>query len=194
MTDTILDKPGGPGGRIAPSIGRHWTEAEIGTCLLTLAHCHGNAKEAHRRLKAAGINISYQTLTNWRRGPYAREYLEQRAHHTTQIDRETADSYREVTQLALQGTRLGIENTITQLKAGTIKDTSTAARNLNVISGISTDKALLLEGRPTSITEQRTGTEILRTLEELGHAQGFINGTATEETSESPALGPAGPV
>lgn len=58
---------------------------------------------------------------------------------------------RAIATAANVATLEAIEASRKQVEAGEAKDPSTVARNLTVAAGISTDKALLLDGRPTQI-------------------------------------------
>jgi len=51
--------------------------------------------------------------------------------------------------------------------AGQLKDPAKSAQNLALTGAVLTDKALLLEGRPTSITEHRDLDDVLRGLQHL---------------------------
>lgn len=67
-----------------------------------------------------------------------------------------------------------IERSMTQLKDDKVRDASGSARNAAVGKAVNIDKILQLEQRPTSIVQHRSGDEVLRQLERMGRASGFI--------------------
>jgi hypothetical protein len=83
---------------------------------------------------------------------------------------------------ANEGILEAVEATREQIRAGEHKDPSTAARNLAVAAGVTTDKSLLLEGRPTEIH----GTDMESLMATMARALGVqhVPNLATDSTAE----------
>lgn len=88
---------------------------------------------------------------------------------------------REIVLRANAATADAIQAAHEQVKDGQAKDPAAVARNLQTVTGIATDKALLVEGRPTAII----GTGDLQSvIAQLGKQLGFdVNGSADEITA-----------
>lgn len=154
--------------------------------LTTLALTGDNVSRACTMLRATGHKISRHALQDWREQNPDR-YAEIRATRAQEIERSVVQQARAL--MLDYGTLQAEANTETRrmLTAGEIKDPSTVSRNAAVAFGIATDKLLLLEGRPTSIAEIRSGDDILRSLADKGY---IVDTTAVEEDGP-PALPPA---
>jgi hypothetical protein len=129
--------------------------------------CGGNAAMAADRLRDVGLEIPERTLRHWQTATHRERYAELCQGHARQLDdlitrqaREAAISAAEVEQRAW---RLQME----QLEEGKVRDPSAVARNAAVSKAINIDKTLLLEGRPTQITEHRDIGEIVRSLDSI---------------------------
>jgi hypothetical protein len=85
---------------------------------------------------------------------------------------------RAIVTAANEGTLEAIDAAREQIKAGEAKDPSTIARNLSVAAGISVDKSLLLEGRPTEIH----GNENVEAL--MARMSRFLGPSAVDSTAE----------
>ena len=139
---------------------------------LTALACYGDSNKASQ---VCGIPPS--TLRQWRL-TYAERYEQIRKTRAAEIDRRLTDEYAEIALEATEVVRAGLAKTREQIEDGSIKDASTAARNAGVIIGIATEKRMLMQGKPTSITEHRNGEDVLRSLA----AMGIVDGTAEEVT------------
>lgn len=72
-----------------------------------------------------------------------------------------------------------------QRLAGQVRDPTKTARNLAAVFNAITEKRLLLEGRPTQITEHRDLEDYVKLLGELAPGAVTVDGTA-EELEELP--------
>jgi len=132
--------------------GHPYTETEIKRVLMCVVAWSGNVRAAIEQLKAEGDLEQVPTpitIREWMRGKHA-------------------DRYRGVAAQAVEATELGVQVAVEQLKAGEDKDPSRSAANLATVA----DKALrdysLLEGKPTSIQEQRGLADAMRALIDMG--------------------------
>jgi hypothetical protein len=164
-----------------------YTPAEIDTALLVLALPGRNSVVAARRLKDEGLEINSRTLRSWREHTHATRYIEIEHQHAPEIERQMISQARAIVTAANEGTLEAIDAAREQLRTGEAKDPSTVARNLSTSAGIMTDKALLLEGRPTEI---RGGDNLEAALERIAQRLGLpqsVDSTAEEIEAELPA-------
>lgn len=158
---------------------RSYTAAETDRCLLDLVICGGNSLLAARRLKEAGVEIASRTLREWRQTRHRERYLEIARVHAPMIDRLITQQAREGAIRAAEVEQRAWEAQMEQLDEGQVRDPSAVARNAAVSKAVNVDKMLLLEGRPTQITEHRDVDEIIRALDAV--APGIVvHGTASE--------------
>ena len=153
---------------------RNYTPEQVETALTAIA-ITGSMKEA-----AELTGIPYTTVTTWRY-KYADKYERIREERAPQIEQAVIKNLRAVMQRGSEATLLSIEKAVEQLEAGEVKDAAAFARNLATTQAIAADKMLLLDGRPTSISEHRTVDDELRELERLG----FFDTTCEEEAEEA---------
>ena len=135
------------------------------------------------------MKVARTTLRKWATSSHVERYEKIRREVIPQIhDRmaqeseDLAGEYAVVERKVLER----VEEELPNLKAG---EAAGAARNLATSRAISADKALLLRGRPTEITEHRNPDELLRKLASSSVVD-VVDGTATE-LPPSPALPPA---
>jgi phosphoglycerate dehydrogenase-like enzyme len=94
---------------------------------------------------------------------------------------------REIVLRANAATAAAIQAAHEQVNDGQAKDPAAVARNLQTVAGIATDKALLVEGRPTAII----GTGDLQSLiAKLGKQLGFDVDASANEITEAQELPP----
>ena len=157
-------------------LNRAYTDEQIETALTTVA-ITANAKEASRT-----TGIPHRTILNWcnRHADKLKRIQEERA---PQIEQAVIGKLRQGMLRGADATLLSIEKAIEQLEAGEVKDAAAFARNLATTQAIQADKMLLLDGRPTSISEHRTVDDELRELERLG----FFDTTCEEDPTEAEA-------
>lgn len=143
---------------------RIYTPLEVDTALLVLAMSGRNCGMASRRLKEEGLDVGRRTLNQWKNYTHADRYLEIEHEHAPSVEKQMVNTARAIVTAANEGTLEAIEASREQLRKGEAKDPSTVARNLATAAGIQTDKALLLEGRPTEI---RGGEDLQAALQRM---------------------------
>jgi hypothetical protein len=154
----------------------HHTPATIETALIMLALAGDSPTKATAMLKHGGIKVSRAALAEWRDADPER-WSRIRENAAARIERDVAHTARALAIDYAQLEAEAIAETRLKLASGDTRDPSTVARNAAVGKGINVDKLLLLEGRPTAITEQRSADDVLRGLA----AKGYIVGTADED-------------
>lgn len=132
--------------------------------------------------------IPRATLSRWVLEMYPARYRELAERLGPEIERGLIERFRRTADLAAQATDDAIHATRSLVEAGEAKDASamsTVARNLSTVAGINTDKALVLQGKPTSITQHTSAEDALKALAQMVGVT--LEGTA-EEIHEPPAL------
>lgn len=155
---------------------------DVDTALLALALAGGDVRHAHRALKAHGLTIPERTLRDWRSQTYPNRYRDLCDRHKLAIEGEVINNVRALALRASAIAQHALDLEADRIASGEIKDAAASLRNIATTIGISVDKVMLLEGRPTHITEQRSSDDVLRGLQ----AKGYIDATAVEE--EPPAV------
>jgi len=150
---------------------------EVDAALTAVALCGGRVTRAHEQLKASGVNIPYRTLAAWVADLFPNRYRHLAEQVAPQIEKSMVATARAAAMRSFEVAGEAVELEAQRLAAGEVKDAAASSRNLATTGGIMTDKMLLLDGRPTQISEQRSMDDVLRSLA----AKGFIDGTATEE-------------
>jgi hypothetical protein len=146
-----------------------YTDEEVMTCLLALVMCSGNVTTALEFLKQEkGLSPNKDTLHQWRRGKWAQQYDRLREKHVAELEATLAGDMREVAATALGVQMIALDQAKQRLLAGKEEDPARAAANLSRVMQVSTDRMLLLSGRPTQISESRDVAEILRGLVAIG--------------------------
>ena len=153
---------------------RNYTPEQVETALTAIATT-GSMKEA-----AELTGIPYTTVTTWRY-KYADKYERIKEKRAPEIEQAVIRNLREIMARSGNAVLLSIDKAVEQLEAGDVKDAAAYARNLATTQAIAADKMLLLDGRPTSISEHRTVDDELRELERLG----FFDTTCEEEPPDS---------
>jgi hypothetical protein len=122
--------------------------------------------------------ISDATLRYWRL-KYADRMSELAKRHGPQLEQEAIQALQEAAAAATQGTLEAVDAARQEIRNGTTKDAAATARNLATVVGITTEKALLLQGKPTSVTEHAGTRDVLTAL--ARRIPGLvIDSTATE--------------
>lgn len=149
--------------------------------LTALALCRGNSTDAEQMLANEGHDVPAATLRRWRTRDHVALYEEIRANRATQVERTVINDARDLAIAYAELERVAIVETTAKLASGDVKDPSTVLRNAAVAKGVNIDKFLILDGRPTSISEHRTRDDIFKELER----EGMIDSTAEEIPPEA---------
>jgi hypothetical protein len=166
---------------------RRYTPEEVDTGLTVLALCGGDSKEAERRLEASGSPIPSSTLRDWRTSTHADRYVEICQERAPEIEKRVLQQSQEIQQRALAASLKAVDAAEQQIDSGDAKDPSATAKNLALTYGIITDKALVLQGRPSTIIGTQDARDL---LEDIRRDLGSIPSTAEEvESIALPARG-----
>lgn len=149
----------------------YFTDQEI-TQILTCVVAHsGNIRAAINHLEEEGdferVPL-YGTIYEWMRTRHTDLYNSIREENAEQIERDLADRYRGVAMQAVEATELGVKVASELLTSGKDRDPAKSAANLATVADKSLRDYSLLEGKPTTIREDRTLPDVMRTLVEMG--------------------------
>jgi len=158
---------------------------------MEVALCGGNARRASRELEEKGLKIPRTTLQKWSQSQHVERYTELRREVMPRIHDRMA---RESEDLAIEygeAERKTLERYLQVVPELKPAEAAGAARNMATSRGIATDKALLLRGRPSEITEHRNVGEIIRALKAKGATVtlptgGVLEGSAEEVADDDP--------
>jgi hypothetical protein len=141
-----------------------FTTEQVDGALLTLAMLGGSTEKAGKELRAAGMNVTSRTLREWREKLYPGRYRDLCQRHARDIEGVIVRGSRAIAVRADEVTMLALEKARAQLKAGEARDPASVARNAAVTKAVNIDKMMLLEGRPTQVTEHRDADELMRAI------------------------------
>lgn len=133
--------------------------AEIETALTVLAHLGGNSARAS---ELTGIPSS--TLRVWRLYDHVERYAEIMKREAPRIEALAIAQSRELTLKYAALEHAAVERVMDVLPEMDGKDASNAMKNAAISRGVSIDKTLVLEGRPTSIQGHLTGDDSIKSL------------------------------
>lgn len=167
---------------VEPIKSRKWTAEEVDTALLCLAVHGGRSQKAQDELAGRGIEVSQQTLCEWKLHNYPERYRYIQEHHAHQLEDVLVQNQREVAVSATAAALDAIDRVHDTISLVEPKDLPKAAQALQTTAGIATDKVLTLTGRPTQVTEHRSADQVLAKYG--GHV---IDGEA-EELPATPEL------
>jgi hypothetical protein len=144
--------------------------------LLTLASVGGRYRTAHKTLKEKGLTIPETTLQYWRLTQYPNRYRDIATRQAAQIEGEIVNNVRALALRASEAAYKALALEEERIESGETRDASGSLRNIATSIGISVDKILLMEGRPTTITEARSSDDVLRGLQD----KGYVDSTAED--------------
>jgi hypothetical protein len=131
--------------------------------MLAVIMAAGNAGAASRQLAATGHKVPAQTLLSWRRRYHGR-YSELETTYAPQIRDKVAAEYESFALAAADVARELLCRTQASISKMEVRDVPGALRNVATAQAIATDKAALLRGQPTMITETRTADQLIEVL------------------------------
>jgi hypothetical protein len=158
---------------------RIYTDAEVERALVAIALHDGNTRRAARVLKEQGLPIPRETLRAWP-DKHEQLYSQVQAKVLPLVKAQTAEEHMELARYQMQVSRKLTERLDREANAVPIRDVSTAQRNLDVGSGIHTQRGAELRGEP-QVVEYRNVDVIgnMRRLREK-HPGLFVDSTADE--------------
>jgi hypothetical protein len=163
-----------------------YTTEDIERGLSALAFHAGNSNRASAVLKEMGHPVPARTLRAWRKQE-AQRYERVRAELQDRVFAETAEEWLGLTREAIEAASGAIEKAKQATREGDSKEAKTwagTARDLAVSSGVADDKATRGAQRPTSIREERSFPELMRTLHERFPSLVTVNPAFLETTAE----------
>ncbi len=149
---------------------KDYTDAEIDAGLTAFALVSGHRKKAARLVKEQlGYEIPAETIRSWAQRYHADRYQRIRDEVAPKLQIQMADTHQGLASLAANIEAQAAEELDKRLKQGDVenKDLANIYKNAAIVSGIHTEKAELLNGRPTS-RPQQGADEILRRLRSRG--------------------------
>jgi hypothetical protein len=160
---------------------RRFTLEETDTALLELALAAGNAELAARKLHEKGLKIAARTLRDWRNETHADRYIELQARVAPKVEAVLVNRFRENAIRAGEVAREALEQTSEDLTSGKA-DAGKTFQQVMVGTGITIEKMLLMEGRPTTVVESRDTQQLLAELKEIAPSL-VVESTAVEVTT-----------
>jgi hypothetical protein len=160
---------------------RGYTIEQVETGLLELALCAGNSRLAARRLAEQGLPIPRETLRDWSTKHHVDRYAELQAKVAPKIEAVMVGRFRENAVRAGEVAREAIEKIHEDVQAGEA-DAGKAFQQLMVGTGITLEKMMLLEGRPTTVIETRDTQQLLAELKEIAPSL-VVESTAVDLTT-----------
>jgi hypothetical protein len=145
--------------------------------LLSALIAYPSLPDAKAFIEDHGYGISEAALEVFRKrcaapnNPLGDEFAAMRRELAPVLEASLADEMLENARYATLVERAAIESVEKRLARGLEKDPATVARNLSMIRTQSIDKRLALQGRPTTIAENRSVDDLVRALEGLGVAK-----------------------
>ncbi len=137
----------------------NYTAPRIEEGLRALAMVSGNCEKASRL-----TGIPPKTLRNWRNDQHTERYAAIQAELQPTILADIAEHSEQLARRAAELEGELIEDLAANKGKLTPNETAGALRNVSTAKAINVDKALLLRGRPTSITATADVTELLKGL------------------------------
>lgn len=133
--------------------------------LTVLAYKAGNVSGTCKQLKEEGITVSATALTNWRDNEYAEDYKRIRQNFASKFEDEIALDMREIAGMGIAVQRRAIERADEELgRQTTAKDASQTALNMSRLVKDNVEKLLVLTGRPSEITDDRSARSAYNAL------------------------------
>jgi hypothetical protein len=165
-----------------------FTQAEIDKCLTAMIAYAGSATNAIRYLQHNEPEVRCPTpgtLINWSRTTHWERYEQLRETWAAKVEQTVANDMRDAAREAIDVERLAVQRARERLEAGRDDDPAKSAASLARVAQSNVDKLLSLTGRPSQITENRTVSELLRSLV----ASGALHLADEPEQLEAPADG-----
>lgn len=168
---------------VAVKTRKTYSEAEVTRSLIEVAACAGNTHMAARNLAEddTAPSPSQQNLWLWSRRDKVEQYERLRAEALPAITAEAAEAHMNLAQRQMEASEEAADLVKQRLTKMEDKDLVNAMGKFDIGSGIHTEKAQLLSGQPTQIT-QRDPTTILRLLKNRGYDLDL----PAEEDSDTP--------
>jgi hypothetical protein len=149
---------------------KNYTDLEIDAGLTAYAICSGRMKLAAALVKEqSGMEIPAETIRSWASRSYPDRYQRIRLEVAPKLQTQMADTHQALAQTAAEMEAEAVEKLQARIKQGDVedKDLANIYKATAIAGGIHTEKAELLNGRPTQ-RKERTAAEVLRGLQGKG--------------------------
>lgn len=151
--------------------------------LRVLALESDNTIRAAATLKAAGHDLTSKDLEALRASnPDRYAAIREEVAHT--IGPRIAQRAEDIAAYALDTMWMAVDETRKKLVHGSLRDPSTAAKNLASTADLAAKQAALIRGQPTQIVQDRSAEELLRSL--AGKLPGIKAYDADTDAEEEP--------
>lgn len=150
--------------------------------LIAMAHWNGNGRQAAKELAQDGLDIDHKTLWRWARKQHVEDYERIRAEVLPQVEAKAAEDYADLAARQVEVAHRITDRLEANIDEIPARDLPAANKNTVTAAAISTDKAQLLNDRPTHIVK-RSASEVLRALKGKGLV---IDGEVLEEEDVEP--------
>ena len=176
-------------GQSFTEIMKAWDLETKEVALREIAACDGSLKQAVEALAAKGIQAERGALKALKNYAMPAEYRRICTELASQKEEAQAAEHEYRARQALDAEEVYLRRAKKELPNVPARDLPGAVRNFATAAGIHSDKARVLRGQPTTITETRSAQDIVRRLVEMkvleaGALEPFVDSTA-EVISES---------
>lgn len=175
MTDVALRKE-------RRVVKKDYSDQEIDAGLMAFAICSGRPKRAAAVvLSETGWRIPEETIRSWAYRTYPDRYARIRLEVAPKLQTQMADTHQALAETAARMEAETVDKLQARVKTGKVedKDLANIYKASAIAAGIHTEKAELLNGRPTQRVE-RDATTVLQKLK----ARGYDLNLHAEETPE----------
>lgn len=171
---------------------RTYTTEDVESALQLLCLRNGSPKQVEHE-----TGIDCDTVRYWRDRKHADRYQQIRTEVFPKLHAKIAAMHEDIARAALEKQREGLD----RLNLDDIRpaDMPAALQKLSIVGGVATDKAWMGRDKPTVITENRSGTELLAsiarrnpnlivdsTAEEIGEADQIPQHTGHTQAKRAP--------
>lgn len=156
---------------MAVDLERVYTDEEIDWALSALVAYAGDATAAVRYLDRVADGRSVpppETLEDWSHGVHLERYEKAREQWSGLREKALAGDMRDAAVEAVKAQRLAVKKAVEKLERDEDPFPASSAASLARVAQSNTDKMLALTGRPSTITEDRSTAEAVRSLVALG--------------------------
>lgn len=168
---------------------KDYTDAEVDAGLTAYALTSGKKHKAAELVETLGYKFPAETIRSWAERTHPERYQKIREDVAPRLQTQMADVHQALADSAAEIEAEAGAKLQDRLKAGNVedRDLGNIYKNAAIVSGIHTEKAELLNGRPTS-RPTRSADEVLRKLKAR---RVLADGSEEEVVAEEsvPALG-----
>ena len=148
-----------------------FTMEQVRLCMNALLAFGGSPTAASRVIEETyALKVGPDTLRRWRDGKHAELYAGLQEEHGAAIEQVMVREMRDLARMATHAQRLAIEKVIEAMsQPGTPRlNPDQVSTAMAKVTDTNVNKLLALTGRPQAITESRSASELMRSLESKG--------------------------